>query len=67
MMPLKQVMGEYLLLLARLATARENWKQNPSHENLVTYLAALNATQNRRRHADIIRTIEFPDVRKTAA
>lgn len=66
MITLERVMGEYLYRLQRLTTARQAWKQNPTLPNLLAYLVAVETMNTRRRHADIIRTIEFPDVRKAA-
>jgi hypothetical protein len=66
MIPLERVMGEYLYRLRRLTEARTAWKNDPSLPNLLAYLVAVETMNTRRRHADIIRTIEFPDVRKAA-
>lgn len=66
MIPLERVMGEYLYRLRRLTTARTAWKNDPNLPNLLAYLLAVETMNTRRRHADIIRTIEFPDVRKAA-
>lgn len=66
MKPLQVVVGEYLVHLKHLTNARAAWKQEPTRNNLIRYLSALNASTERRQTADIIRTIEFPDQRKTA-
>jgi hypothetical protein len=66
MIPLERVMGEYLYRLRRLTEVRTAWKNDPSLPNLLAYLVAVETMNTRRRHADIIRTIEFPDVRKAA-
>ena len=66
MITLERAMSEYLYRLRRLTTARDNWKREPDLPNLLAYLLAVETMNTRRRHADIIRTIDFPDVRKTA-
>lgn len=66
MITLERALAEYEYRLRRLVTARQAWKSDPSMVTLLAYLLAVETMNTRTRHANILRTVEFPDtLRKT--
>jgi len=64
MMHLSQVMGEYLVHLDHLTAARRAYRQDPTRNNLIRYMSAVKASTDRKRHLDVIRSIDFNQPRQ---
>lgn len=67
MITLERALAEYEYRLRRLVAARQAWKQDPNLVTLLTYLLAVETMNTRTTHANILRTIDFPDTLRNAS